>query len=207
MKSCLIVVDIQKDFLPGGALGVKGGDKIVPKINALIHQFDHCVACIDWHPKNHCSFATTHHKKVGERVKVGDLEQILWPVHCVQNTPGAAFADELDTSTFEQVFHKGSDPDIDSYGAFFDNGHKRDTGLHAYLQDLEVGHLFVAGLTTEYCVKYTALQARQLGYKVSVILDACKPVELSPGDESRALEEMKGAGATLMSTLEFPVER
>lgn len=197
----LIVVDVQNDFLPGGALGVHDGDKILPVIQQLMQQdFDVIVSSRDWHPKDHCSFAVTHGKMPGEHIKLFGLEQILWPVHCVQSSPGAEFSASLDTSKFEKEFHKGTDKNIDSYSTFFDNGHRKSTGLETYLRAKGIKDIYIAGLTTEYCVKYSALDARKLGFNVYIIEDACKPVDLEKGDGARALKEMRAAGAHIISS-------
>ncbi len=196
MKKAFLAVDIQNDFLPGGALGVKEGDEVVPLINQLVKQpFSLVVASKDWHPEHHGSFADTHQKKVGEHTKLRGMDQILWPVHCVQGTPGAEFSDTLDHEHFDKVFHKGTDEDIDSYSAFFDNGHLKATGMGDYLKDQGITDLYIAGLTTDYCVKYSVLDAIALGFRTHVVRDACKPVNLSPDDEEKAIEEMKKAGA------------
>jgi nicotinamidase/pyrazinamidase len=166
----LIVVDVQNDFCPGGALAVREGDAVVPIINALQPKFDLVVATQDWHPANHGSFAANHSgKNIGEVIQLGDLPQVLWPVHCVQDTEGAEFVAELDTSRIAQVFRKGTDSQIDSYSGFFDNGHKRATGLGEYLQEQNATAVYVAGLATDYCVKFTALDARQLGFETYLV--------------------------------------
>ena len=201
MKKALLVVDLQNDFLPGGALGVHKGDLVVPLINQLIKQpFDLMVASLDWHPENHGSFASTHQKKVGEHIKLKGMDQILWPVHCVQDTTGAAFCEALDYEDFDRVFHKGTDEEIDSYSAFFDNGHLKETGMRDYLKEHGITDLYIAGLTTDYCVKYSVLDAINLGFRSHVIKDACKPVNLSPNDENESLAEMQSAGATITIT-------
>ena len=154
----LIVVDVQNDFVPGGALAVPEGDRVVPLCNALANSFDLVVATQDWHPADHGSFAANHPgRKVGEVIDLQGLQQILWPVHCVQNTPGAQFVHGLDTSRFARIFQKGTDPAIDSYSGFFDNGHRRSTGLGDYLRSNNVTDVYVCGLATDYCVKFTAL--------------------------------------------------
>jgi nicotinamidase/pyrazinamidase len=195
----LILVDIQNDFVPGGALAVPGGDEIVPLANRLQSHFRVVVATQDWHPAAHGSFAANHAgRKPGDVVELAGLEQILWPVHCVQNTPGAAFVAELDISRVAQVFQKGTDPDIDSYSGFFDNGRRRATGLGDYLKQHNVRQVYVLGLATDYCVKFTALDARQLGFETFLILDACRGVELKPGDVAAAVNEMRDAGVHMV---------
>lgn len=201
MKKAFLVVDVQNDFLPGGALGVHEGEKVVPLINQLIKQpFDLTVASLDWHPEAHGSFAETHGKQVGEHTTLRGMDQILWPVHCVQDTSGAAFSDDLDHEHFDRVFHKGTDEGIDSYSAFFDNGHLKATGMGDYLKEHGITDLYIAGLTTDYCVKFSVLDALHLGFRAHVIQDACKPVNLSPNDEEKALAEMKKAGAIVTTT-------
>ncbi|MCB0847700.1 MAG: bifunctional nicotinamidase/pyrazinamidase, partial [Bacteroidetes bacterium] len=175
MKKALIIVDIQNDFLPGGALAVNEGDQIIPLVNSIQNQFDLIVATQDWHPANHGSFAANHQEKTpGEVIDLYGLTQVLWPVHCVQNSPGAEFASDLDMKEVAKIFHKGTDPNIDSYSGFFDNGRKKKTGLGDFLQSEGVTHVYVVGLATDYCVKYTALDAASLGFQTTVIKDACR---------------------------------
>ena len=164
--NALILVDIQNDFLPGGALPVAEGDQIVPIVNRLLPAFEIVVATKDWHPANHGSFAANHPgKKPGEVIELHGLPQTLWPTHCVQDTPGAAFAPGFDTLRIRQVFRKGTDAGIDSYSGFFDNGHRKATGLGDFLKARQVEEVFIAGLATDYCVKFTALDAVGLGLK------------------------------------------
>ena len=197
----LILVDIQNDFIPGGALAVPEGDRVVPAANRLIREgkFDLVVATQDWHPREHGSFAANHAgKKPGEVIDLNGLPQILWPVHCVQGTPGAAFHRDLDVSRVAKVFQKGTNPGIDSYSGFFDNGHRKATGLSDYLKQQGVKEVAVCGLATDYCVKFTALDARQLGFDVTLIEDACRGVNLRPGDVDRAIQEMKDNGVRVV---------
>ena len=199
--NALILVDIQNDFVPGGALAVPDGDKIVPVCNQLMRSFDLVVATQDWHPKTHASFAANHAgRSVGEVIDLHGLPQVLWPVHCVQNTPGADFAPGLRTDQFTRIFQKGTDPEIDSYSGFFDNGHRKSTGLGDYLKSQKVTDVYVCGLATDYCVKFTALDAYQLGMKVHLVEDACRGVNLKPGDVDRAVEEMSGKGIEIISS-------
>jgi nicotinamidase/pyrazinamidase len=200
MKSALIVVDVQNDFLPGGALAVREGDQVVPIANRLMasSRFDLIVATQDWHPANHGSFAANHAgKQPGQVTDLDGLPQILWPVHCVQNTAGADFAPGLDTKRFERVFRKGTDPKIDSYSGFFDNGHRKSTGLGEWLKGDGATDIYVIGLATDYCVKFTALDGVKLKFKVHLIPAACRGVELRPGDIAAAIEEMKAAGVQM----------
>jgi nicotinamidase/pyrazinamidase len=197
----LIIVDLQNDFLPGGALPVPRGHEVIPIANELQRRFELVLATQDWHPPDHGSFAANHPgKKPGDRIMLDGIEQILWPVHCVQNTPGAEFAAAFDTSRIAHVFHKGIERKIDSYSTFFDNAHRRQTGLADYLKKRSINDIYLMGLALDYCVKYSALDARQLGLNTHVILDGCRGIELEPGDIERALEEMKQAGATIVKS-------
>lgn len=197
----LIIVDLQNDFLPGGALPVPYGDEVIPLANELQSRFDIVVATKDWHPPNHGSFAANHPgKKPGDRIVLDGIEQILWPVHCVRNTHGAEFAPEFDTGRIAHVFHKGIEPLIDSYSTFFDNAHRRHTGLAHYLNERSIKNVYLLGLALDYCVKYSALDARHLGLSTHVILDGCRGIGLEPGDIKRALDEMKRAGAVLLKS-------
>ena len=199
--NALIIVDLQNDFLPGGALAVPHGDEVVPLANELQRKFELVLATQDWHPRDHGSFAANHPgKKPGDRIILDGLEQILWPMHCVQNTHGAEFAPSFDTSRVAHVFHKGINPRIDSYSTFFDNAHRRHTGLAHYLEKRGIKDIYLMGLALDYCVKYSALDARYLGLKTHVILDGCRGIELEPGDIGRALEEMKRAGAVFLKS-------
>jgi nicotinamidase/pyrazinamidase len=200
----LIIVDLQNDFLPGGALPVPHGDEVIQLANELQQKFELVLATQDWHPPDHGSFAANHPgKKPGDRIILDGIEQILWPVHCVQNTQGAEFAPSFDTSRIAHVFHKGIDPRIDSYSTFFDNAHRRHTGLAHYLEKRGIKDIYLMGLALDYCVKYSALDARQLGLNTRVILDGCRGIELEPGDIRRALEEMKRVGAILLKSTEL----
>jgi nicotinamidase/pyrazinamidase len=193
--NALILIDIQNDFIPGGALAVPEGDLIVPVVNRLQPRFEIVVATQDWHPANHGSFAANHPgRKAGDLIDLHGLPQILWPVHCVQGTAGARVAANLDQSRWDRVFVKGTDPAIDSYSGFFDNGHRRATGLGDYLKAQRVTDVYVAGLATDYCVKFTALDAVSLGFRTHLIEDACRGVNLQAGDVAKAFEEMKTAG-------------
>jgi len=195
----LILVDIQNDFVPGGALAVPGGDAVVPVCNKLTLAFDLVAATQDWHPANHGSFAANHPgRKAADVIDLNGLPQILWPVHCVQDTLGAAFLPTLDTGRVDRVFQKGTDPGIDSYSGFFDNGHRKATGLGDYLKSKGVTDVFVAGLATDYCVKFTALDSLRLGFKTHLVEDACRGVSLKPGDVDRAIDEMKRAGVEIV---------
>ena len=200
----LILVDIQNDFLPGGALAVPEGDEVVPVANRLQEGFDLVVATQDWHPPNHGSFATNHPaKNVGDVIDLDGLEQVLWPVHCVQDTWGAAFANELRTARIGKVIRKGTDPRVDSYSGFFDNGHRHATGLEHFLRERGVNCIYLVGLATDYCVQFTALDACRLGFKTYVVEEGCHAVNLSPGDADKAIETMKQQGVAVISSREL----
>lgn len=197
----LIIVDLQNDFLPGGALPVPRGHEVIPLANETQSYFDLVLATQDWHPPDHGSFAANHPgKKPGDRIILDGIEQILWPVHCVQNTYGAEFAATFDRSRIAHVFHKGTERNIDSYSTFFDNAHRRHTGLAHYLEVRSIKDIYLMGLALDYCVKYSALDARQLDLNTHVILDGCRGIELKPGDIDRALGEMKRAGAIILKS-------
>ena len=202
--NALIIVDLQNDFLPGGALAVPHGNEVIPLANELQQRFELVLATQDWHPPNHGSFAANHSgKKPGDRIMLDGIEQILWPVHCVQNTKGAEFAPSFDTSRIAHIFHKGIDPKIDSYSTFFDNAHRRETGLADYLKKRAINEIYLMGLALDYCVKYSTLDAGQLGLNTYVIVDGCRGIELEAGDIERAIDEMKRVGAVLLQSSEL----
>lgn len=202
----LIVVDIQNDFLPGGALAVKDGDQIIPVVNELMPKFDLVVATKDWHPADHESFASNHRgRQVGDVIKLKGIPQVLWPDHCVQDTAGAEFADSLEVDLIQKIFYKGTDPAIDSYSGFFDNGKEKDTGLASFLKSNGILQVFIVGLATDYCVKYTALDAADIGFRTTVILDAIKAVNLNPEDEDLAIASMKKSGVLIIHSYELAV--
>ncbi len=199
--NALIIVDLQNDFLSGGALPVPHGDEVIPLANELQQRFALVLATQDWHPADHGSFAPNHPgKKPGDRIILDGIEQILWPVHCVQDTHGAEFAPSFDTNRIARIFHKGIDPRIDSYSTFFDNAHRRSTGLGEYLNERSVKNVYLLGLALDYCVKYSALDARQLGFSTHIIVDACRGIGLEPADLDHALDEMRRAGAILLES-------
>lgn len=191
----LVLVDIQNDFVPGGALAVPRGDEVVAVAQAVQKKFELVIATQDWHPAGHGSFAASHSgRKPGEVIELHGLQQILWPMHCVQNSSGAEFVKGIESIPVARVFQKGTDPAIDSYSGFFDNGHRKATGLGDFLKSRKVDEVYVMGLATDYCVKFTALDARAQGFKTFLIEDGCRGVELKAGDCGRAIEEMKKAG-------------
>lgn len=201
MERALILVDIQNDFVPGGALPVPNGNDVVPVANRLMPHFDLVVATQDWHPPDHVSFADNHAgRKVGDVIRVNGTEQVLWPVHCVQETKGAELVAELDTARIQRTFHKGTDSRVDSYSGFYDNNRVHSTGLAKFLKDAGVSDVCILGLATDVCVKFTALDARRLGFKTCVVADGCRGIDLQPGDVDRAFEEMRQAGATIVQS-------
>jgi len=200
----LILVDIQNDFLPGGALAVPQGDEVVPVANALAERFEIVVATQDWHPADHASFAAEHPgRAIGEVVDLDGLAQVLWPVHCVQGSAGADFAAGLDRARWAAVFPKGTERTVDSYSGFFDNGRRGDTGLAAWLTARGVDEVFVMGLATDYCVKATALDAAALGFATRLVLEGCRGVELAPGDIARATAAMKEVGVLIVNSVDM----
>jgi len=195
----LVLVDVQNDFCPGGALAVPEGDQVVPVANRLMSHFDLVVATQDWHPPDHVSFAANQFgREPGEVIEADGLEQTLWPVHCVEGTPGAELHSGLDLAGVARVFRKGSDPRVDSYSGFFDNGRRNSTGLHGYLKQRGVDELHVCGLATNVCVRATALDAVDLGYTTYMVEDGCRGVDLEPGDVERAIDEMRQKGVRIV---------
>ncbi|GDY11785.1 nicotinamidase/pyrazinamidase [Planctomycetota bacterium] len=191
----LILVDIQNDFCTGGALAVPNGEAVVPAANHLMSLADVVVATQDWHPADHGSFAVNHPGGVPfTMAELGGLPQILWPAHCVQGTAGARFHPDLDTQRIAKVFPKGTDPGIDSYSGFFDNGRRKATGLGDWLQAQGISDVLICGLATDYCVKATAIDAAQLGFITTIVTDACRGVGLKPDDIGEALDAMRTAG-------------
>ena len=174
----LVIVDIQNDFLKGGSLAVPEGEKIIKPINKIIKQYDLVIATKDWHPKNHISFASNHSdKKIGDIINVNGVDQVLWPDHCIQNSYGSDFPEQLDISKLAKVIYKGSDANIDSYSGFFDNGHFRSTGLSDYLKSKDVYKIDYVGLATDYCLKYTAIDSVSEGFKTRVLINCIKGIE------------------------------
>lgn len=202
--NALILVDIQKDFLPGGSLEVQEGDQVIPVANELQKYFDLVVATQDYHPRDHGSFAANHAgKSPGDHIELDGLDQVLWPVHCVQGTEGAEFADDLNMEKVATVVKKGLDKNIDSYSGFFDNGHKRATGLKTYLQEKGVDRVFILGLAADVCVKFTALDALEEGFRTVVIKDGTRAVNLQAGDYEKTMEELREKGAEIRQSQEI----
>ncbi|MGL5169289.1 bifunctional nicotinamidase/pyrazinamidase [Edwardsiella tarda] len=207
MSAALLLIDLQNDFCPQGALAVPRGDEVIPVALQAVELAQRdgvpVIATQDWHPADHGSFASQSGGQIGALGELNGLPQVWWPDHCIQNTIGAAFHPMLRDTAFDFVVHKGSDATIDSYSAFFDNGQRAATALHGWLQQHGITHLWLLGLATDYCVKFSVLDALRLGYAVTVIQDGCRGVDLAPGDSERALAEMQAAGATLSSLSEI----
>jgi nicotinamidase/pyrazinamidase len=193
-ETCLLVVDLQNDFMPGGALAVPRGDEVVPMVNRLMARFENVVLTQDWHPRHHASFASTHpgHKPF-ETVRLAYGTQVLWPDHCVQGTSGAAFHPDLNLTKAQLVVRKGHHADVDSYSAFLEADRKTPTGLAGYLKERGFGKLYVCGLATDFCVAWTALDARAAGFETTVIEEACRAIDLD-GSLARAWSDMAAAG-------------
>jgi nicotinamidase/pyrazinamidase len=197
-RDVLLIIDVQNDFCPGGALAVPGGDAVVPVINRLAADFAHAVLTQDWHPAGHSSFASAHpgHHEY-ETVEMAYGTQILWPDHCVQGTRGAAFHPALAVPRAELVLRKGYHAAIDSYSAFQENDRRTATGLAAYLRERGIERVTVCGLATDFCVLYSALDAAAAGFATSVVLDACRGID-HDGSHARALAAMREAGVALV---------
>jgi nicotinamidase/pyrazinamidase len=197
MEEALIVIDVQNDFCPGGALAVAGGDEIVPLVNDMIRRFEHVVLTQDWHPEGHSSFASRHPgKNPFETVTMPYGDQTLWPDHCMQGSEGAAFHPGLEWTKAELVIRKGFRKGIDSYSAFFENDHKTPTGLAGYLKERGIAKVTLAGLATDFCVAYSALDAVRSGLQATVAMEACRAIDLG-GSLAAMTEHMKAAGVTL----------
>ncbi|MBI4398615.1 MAG: bifunctional nicotinamidase/pyrazinamidase [Candidatus Omnitrophica bacterium] len=196
----LILVDMQNDFFPGGTVAIPRANQIIPFVNLLQAKFQGIVAAQTWHPRNHKSFASTHYKKSGETILLNGLQQILWPDHCVENTIGAQLVRGLETRKINKIFKTGMDMEIDSFSGFYDNGHSKPSGLGEYLSGKKVQEIFIAGLATDYCVKNTALDAVMLGFKTTVIEDACRGMNLHEKDTQYALDEMRRKGVSIITS-------
>ena len=193
----LLLIDIQNDFLPGGALAVQGGDEIISPVNKLQNHFDLVVATQDWHPLNHNSFASNHtNAKPFDIITLNGLEQTLWPNHCVQGTSGAMFPERLHQNKIEAIFRKGTDPEIDSYSGFFDNGHRKSTGLAGYLKERMVSEVYLTGLAGDICVFYTAMDSLTAGFRTYIIKEGVRP--LNEENFRKTNEEFITKGGTLV---------
>jgi len=197
-RDILIIVDVQNDFCPGGALAVPQGDQIVPAVNRLAVEFVHVVLTQDWHPRGHASFASSHvAKRPFDTIDVSYGRQILWPDHCVQGTRGAAFHPDLDVPHAELVLRKGFRTAIDSYSAFFENDRRTPTGLVGYIKERRFERITLCGLATDFCVLYSAIDGRQSGFEVTVVTGACRGIDID-GSLATAMHSMKEAGVTLL---------
>jgi nicotinamidase/pyrazinamidase len=197
-REILVIVDVQNDFCPGGALAVPQGDEIVPAVNRLAAEFVHVVLTQDWHPRGHASFASSHPgKQPFDTIDLSYGQQILWPDHCVQGTRGAAFHSDLDVPHAELMLRKGFRSAIDSYSAFFENDHRTPTGLVGYLKERSFERVTLCGLATDFCVFYSAIDGRQIGFEVTVVTDACRGIDID-GSVATAVRSMKGAGVILV---------
>lgn len=196
----LILIDLQNDFMPGGALAVPEGLDAIKAANYAQNFFDVVIATKDWHPADHLSFAINHENKTPfEVIDLYGLSQTLWPAHCVQYTLGAEFVSSLNQSHIHYVVTKGETKTLDSYSAFFDNAHRNQTGLCAYLQKRGIDEVYLLGVATEYCVKFSALDAVKLGLQTHVIIDGCRGINLQPNDISHACDEMRDHGVELIT--------
>ena len=203
----LLIVDVQNDFIPGGALAVSGGHEIIPVINTLSPAFELVFATRDFHPADHVSFASNHPgRAVGDVVDVDGQEQVLWPDHCVAGTPGSELHEDLDTSYVDRIVTKGTRRDVDSYSAFFDNNHESATALAGHLRDSNTREIVLCGLALDYCVRYTAFDALAEGYKVTLVADATRAVNLDPADGERTLLELAAAGVRIVNAAELIAE-
>lgn len=199
--AALLLIDLQNDFMPGGTLPVPFGDEIVPVANRLIPCFRWVIATQDWHPANHGSFASNNPgHKPGDIIKLAGIPQTLWPAHCIQYTSGAELVKPLDTLAINHMVTKGTNPQIDSYSGFYDNAHQQSTDLMEYLHNHHIQTIYLCGIATDYCVKFTALDACQAGFNVYLIEDACRGVNLQPNDSLQAMATMKSAGVTIISS-------
>lgn len=196
-NSCLVVVDVQNDFCPGGALEVPAGDEVVPAVNRLIDMCDHFVLTQDWHPADHSSFASQHlGAEPMTSIQMSYGAQILWPDHCIQDTIGAKFHPGLNWVGAEMIVRKGFRRQIDSYSAFFENDHETPTGLGGYLKERGFAAVTLCGLATDFCVGFSALDAARMGFETTVVLDACRAIDVD-GSLDAMLSEMRDAGVTI----------
>ncbi|WKK75799.1 bifunctional nicotinamidase/pyrazinamidase [Marivirga salinae] len=198
----LIIVDPQYDFMPGGSLEVEKGDEIIPVINSISDEFELIVATQDWHPDGHSSFASSHNgKKQFDKIEWKGMEQVLWPDHCVQGSKGANFHEALKIDSVEAIFRKGMNPDIDSYSGFYDNEHKKSTGLSGYLKEKKASELYFCGLAADICVYFTLKDAINEGFKVNLIENATRP--LDEGDFAEQKKELKSLGVNILKSTEL----
>ncbi len=203
-RALLLIVDVQNDFCPGGALAVSEGDEVVPVINTLAPLFPVVAATRDWHPEGHVSFASSHKgKSVYETVKTDGIDQVLWPDHCIRETGGAELHPDLKRSEINIILHKGTQIGLDSYSAFYDNDHRSSTGLDGYMKGLGLEKIFICGLATDYCVFFSAMDAASLGFETFVIRDASRGVDVPEGNIEKSASIMKEAGVRLIESTEL----
>jgi len=203
MRAALIIVDVQNDFCPNGALPVPDGDAVITIANQLMKRFKHCVLTQDWHPASHMSFASSLGALPFTKIGSGEESRILWPDHCVAGSHGADFHPQLETARASLILRKGTNLDLDSYSAFFENDGKTSTGLDGWIQSLGMDTVVLVGLATDYCVKATALDARKLGLNVLVAKDGVRGVDAVPGDAEKALKELENAGCRILASNEI----
>lgn len=200
-REALLIIDVQNDFCPGGALPVPEGDRVVPIINRVMKKFEVVVATQDWHPAGHKSFASSHTgKNPYEIINLGGIEQVLWPDHCVQGTWGADLREDLEDGPIRAILRKGMNLEVDSYSGFRDNRREYITGLDGYLKALAVNHLYLVGLAADYCVYFTAMDGLENGYKVSIILDATRGIDIPPGSMEEKLSRFKEQGGKIITS-------
>ncbi len=203
-SSVLVVVDVQYDFCPGGALAVREGDQIIPVINSMMPKFQLVVASQDWHPEGHISFASQHEgKEPFDAAEIGGEEWILWPDHCVQTTRGAMLHDDLDERPLKLIVRKGSSPRLDSYSVFFENDRETPTGLDGYLRGMGFTHVYLCGLALDVCVYFSAQDASRLGYRTIVVEDATRGIDDPPGSVRSAVEDMKSRGVDFVQSTDL----
>jgi nicotinamidase/pyrazinamidase len=203
-KKALLIVDVQNDFCPGGALAIPAGDTVVPVINRIQPAFDTIVATQDWHPPDHISFSVNHpDTRPYDVITVNGIAQVLWPVHCVSGTMGADFHPALETQRFQLILRKGMNPGLDSYSVFLENDKKTRTGLDGYLRSLEIKKILLCGLATDFCVFYSARDAVTFGFETEVVMDACRGVDVPAGNIEAAVRQMKSLGVTFISSTEL----
>lgn len=198
----LVIIDVQNDFMPGGPLAVPKGDEIVPVVNKLHKYFDLVIATQDWHPLKHASFASSYEgKKAFETIRLGELDQVLWPDHCIRNSKGAEFHPDLEIGKIEAIFRKGTNPEIDSYSGFYDNAHLKSTGLSGYLREKGAKDLYFCGLAGDYCVYYSIMDALKEGFSATLIEDATRA--LDENDLEKVKEDILAGGGKLTLSKDF----
>jgi len=203
-KNALLIIDIQNDFCPGGALPVPEGDQVITVINSIVKKFYKVIATQDWHPINHVSFARNHPgNKEYEEIEVSGIKQVLWPIHCVPGTKGAEFHPDLIADNFDLILRKGNNPKIDSYSAFRENDKKTITGLNGYLKELDIKQVFICGLALDYCVFYSAMDSKEMGFDTYVILDATRGIDSPPGSIENALNSMRNSGIKIIKSTDI----